>query len=49
MIRITKIYSLTKGNFQGDCVFAQTPHRKNDEIFCKLLIFKDGTPAVQTD
>ena len=29
--------------------FVQTLHKKNDETLCKLLISKDGSPAIQTD
>ena len=49
MIRITKINSLLR-EIPSEIVFLRRLHtEKNDETFGKLLISKDGSPAVRID
>ena len=49
VIRITKINSLLR-EIPSEIVFLRRLHtEKNDETFGKLLISKDGSPAVRID
>ena len=49
VIRITKINSLLR-EIPSEIVFLHRLHtEKNDETFGKLLISKDGSPAVRID